>query len=350
MRQTARPDVYSASDLARATRVPAREVRALFYSGQVHTLDGGSFVSFDEALRVMRAIVSHTPLDPPSVGAYGPRFLRPGHLEHARAVPIAVTGSVHGALLLALLLLAMAGVESRSEPAQFEEVPPGRLVFLSTIGPGGGGGGGGVRERTLAARAERKGEQHLSSPIPVREAPPEPSPMKPKPPDTPPEPLPPIQAPVATVAADTQDRPGVTEDVKSQQDSRGAGVGGGAGTGTGTGLGQGQGSGIGPGEGGGTGGGPYRGGSGIAPPRLLHEVKPDYTEEARRRGTEGDVVLEIVVRQNGSVGDVKVLRGMGYGLDQRAIDAVRQWRFSPANRLGQPVDVIVEVSVEFRLR
>jgi TonB family protein len=349
MRQTGRADVYSAEEVARAAQVAVGRVAALFGSGQVRTIDGGSFVTFDEAIRVMRALVSGLPLDPPSA-AQGPRFLRPVHLERARAVPIAVSGSVHLALLVALVLLAMAGVESRSAQAVFEEVPPGRIVFLSKIGPGGGGGGGGLRERTPAARAERLGEQHLSSPIPVRQPPPEPARLKPKPPKAPSEPLPPVQAPVATVAADKQDRPGVTEDVNSQQDAHGPGVGGGAATGIGTGLGQGQGPGVGPGEGGGAGGGPYRPGSGISPPRLLHEVKPDYTEEARRQGIEGEVVMEIVVRQNGSVGDVKVLHGLGSGLDPRAIDAVRQWRFSPANRFGQPVDVIVEVSVEFRLR
>jgi TonB family protein len=83
---------------------------------------------------------------------------------------------------------------------------------------------------------------------------------------------------------------------------------------------------------------------------LLREVKPDYTEDARRRGVNGDVELEIVVRSDGSVGDIRLLRGLGYGLDQRAIDAVRQWRFSPARRLGAPVDVLVEVAVEFKLR
>ena len=83
---------------------------------------------------------------------------------------------------------------------------------------------------------------------------------------------------------------------------------------------------------------------------LLREVKPDYTEEARRRGVEGDVVLEIVVRADGSVGNVRVLQGLGGGLDQRAVDAVRQWRFSPARRFGTPVDVMVEVAVEFKLR
>ena len=115
-------------------------------------------------------------------------------------------------------------------------------------------------------------------------------------------------------------------------------------------MGEGAGSGIGPGTGGGTGGGPYRPGSGITPPGLLHEVKPDYSEDARRRNLEGDVVLEIVVRRDGSVGDVTLLKGLGAGLDERAIAAVRQWRFSPARRYGTPVDVLVEVAVEFKLR
>jgi protein TonB len=83
---------------------------------------------------------------------------------------------------------------------------------------------------------------------------------------------------------------------------------------------------------------------------VQREVKPDYTEEARRRGVSGDVVLEIVVRSDGSVGSVKVLQGLDRGLDQRAIDAVRQWRFSPARRFGTPVDVVVEIAVEFKLR
>ena len=91
-------------------------------------------------------------------------------------------------------------------------------------------------------------------------------------------------------------------------------------------------------------------GSGIEPPKLLHEVKPDYTEDARLRRVEGEVVMEIVVRRDGSVGDVRTLRGLGGGLNDRAIQAVRQWRFSPARRLGSPVDVIVEVSVEFKVR
>ena len=108
--------------------------------------------------------------------------------------------------------------------------------------------------------------------------------------------------------------------------------------------------GVDDGTGGGAGGGPFRPGSGIEPPRLLREVKAQYTEDARTRGMTGGVVLEIVIKSDGSVGDVKVLRGLGYGLDERAVSAVRNWRFAPARRLGSPVDVIVEVEVEFSLR
>jgi protein TonB len=79
-------------------------------------------------------------------------------------------------------------------------------------------------------------------------------------------------------------------------------------------------------------------------------VKPDYTDEARRRGLNGEVVLEVVVLRDGRVGDIRVIQGLGGGLDRRAIESVRQWRFAPGERLGTPVDVIVEVAVEFRLR
>jgi TonB family protein len=116
------------------------------------------------------------------------------------------------------------------------------------------------------------------------------------------------------------------------------------------GLGEGDGAGVGPGSGGGTGGGPFRPGAGITPPRLLQEIKAEYTDDARRAGITGEVVLEIVVRRDGSVGDVKLLHGLGGGLNDRARQAVKQWRFSPATRQGTPVDVIVEVGVNFKLR
>jgi TonB family protein len=176
--------------------------------------------------------------------------------------------------------------------------------------------------------------------------------VEPPPPVAKPDPVPPVVAPVVSAPADPKDQPGVlvAPAASPAPASQGPGTGGGSGSGAGTGIGQGNGSGIGEGTGGGTGGGPYRPGSGITAPAILREVKPDYTEDARRRGLSGDVVLEIVVRSDGSVGTVRVVQGLGAGLDQRAVDAVRQWRFSPARRLGTPVDVLVEVAVEFRLR
>jgi TonB family protein len=142
----------------------------------------------------------------------------------------------------------------------------------------------------------------------------------------------------------------VLDQTTAANESQGPGKGGGAGTGTGTGLGSGDGAGIGPGSGGGTGGGPYRPGSGIQAPRLLKEVRADYTEDARQRGLSGEVVLEIVVRRDGTVGDIRIMQGLAGGLNDRAVQAVRQWKFSPAQRQGVAVDVIVEVAVEFKLR
>jgi TonB family protein len=199
-----------------------------------------------------------------------------------------------------------------------------------------------------------EGPKKISSPIPKRE-PPKPivakvDPPEPKPEPLKSEPLPALMAPVVAAPADPKTRPGILEETTAENQSRGTGTGGGVGSGAGTGIGEGQGQGIGPGSGGGMGGGPYRPGSGIEPPRLLKEVTADYTEDARRANIEGSVLLEIVVRSDGSVGDPKVIRSLGGGLDQRAVQAVRQWRFAPARRLGTPVDVIVQVSVEFKLR
>jgi len=261
---------------------------------------------------------------------------------------------MHAAIAGVLLLMTTMGLARPPALVTPAERNEARLVFLALPGPGGGGGGGGHREPAPAPKAERKGVSAMRSPLPVRRPPPPVDPPKvvrvSDPPPVKAEPLPPIVAPVVSVAADTRDRVGVPVDTAPDNETHGPGAGNGAGTGQGTGLGEGEGSGIGPGSGGGTGGGPYRPGSGITPPSVLREVRPDYTEDGRRRNIEGDVVLEIVVRRDGAVGDVKLLQGLGAGLDQRAIEAVRQWRFSPAQRQGVPVDVIVEVAVEFKLR
>ena len=347
------PDVFSAAELARATRRPMSDVEAWIEAGAIRPLpvgDGVTWLSRTEALKAGRALLDGTisalavtPKDPnelfESRRSSGARSFR---------APLAVSSSLHLGALAALIFITTLGLGATTSTESDVDPQPLRLVYLAIPGPGGGGGGGGLKEIARPPRAERKGAAHIDSPI-HREPPPPVDPPKPEPPRADPEP-PPVQAPVVEAAAKDKDRAGVMAPSPSTADSHGPGDNGGVGTGSGAGLGDGQGSGIGPGEGGGTGGGPYRPGSGIAPPSLLHEVKPDYTEDARRRGVRGEVVMEIVVRHDGTVGDVKVLQGLGYGLDERAVEAVKQWKFSPGKLKGTSVDVMVEVSMEFRLR
>jgi TonB family protein len=132
--------------------------------------------------------------------------------------------------------------------------------------------------------------------------------------------------------------------------SAGPGVGGGIGTGQGRGVGEGKGPGVGPGEGGGTGGGVFRVGGGVTPPTVVQRVEPQYSEEARKARYQGTVVLEAIVRKDGSCDIIRVVRSLGFGLDENAMQALRQWRFRPGLRNGVPVDVSLNIEVNFNLR
>jgi len=340
-------DVYSADEIAQAAGVPIARVEALVASGQVHDLAvSPGYFAQDEAIAAVRALRADG-------GRSAALLFDKPEFTHAPAkMPIAAASAVHAGIAATLILISTMGLPQAAETPMRVDPVATRLVFLASPGPGGGGGGGGLRQKTPPPRAQRKGKSSLDSPVLVRKAPkPIEAAPKPEPPPVTPEPLPPVVAPVATVAANEVEKPGVIDEpAPKESESRGPGAGGGVGTGAGTGLGKGDGSGIGDGSGGGTGGGPYRPGSGVLPPRILREVKAGYTEDARRANVEGAVVLEIVVRRDGSVSDVKLLNGLPHGLNERAIAAVRQWRFSPATRLGQAVDVVVEVEVEFKLR
>jgi len=142
--------------------------------------------------------------------------------------------------------------------------------------------------------------------------------------------------------------------------SSGPGSGGGIGTGRGTGVGPGSGPGVGPGSGGGMGGGSGGGiGNGVGPwvaggsvknPVPLVQPKPPYTEEARKARTEGVVMLQCVVRKDGTADSFKVVRGLGYGLDESAISTIAtKWRFRPGTHNGTPVDVQIIVEVVFNI-
>lgn len=335
------PEVYSASEIALAAGVDPSRVRQWADAHGLTPLSGGYYRT-SHAVRLVRHLISTVEVEPAPHELFGRRFGE----RRSRALPLVLTTAAHVALVGALVLMATAARASRrSDLAPVTT----RLVFLAAPGAGGGGGGGGHRELVRASAAERKGRSRLPSPILPRPAPERAKPSPALGPAPAPDP-PAVVAPVVPAEADARQTAGEPIELPSQPESRGPGVNGEAGSGTAGGIGPGSGPGIGAGNGGGTGGGPYRPGSGINPPSLLREVKPDYTEEGRRRSIEGDVDLEIVVRSDGGVGDVTLVRGLGAGLDERAIDAVRQWRFSPATRHGAPVDVIVQVSVAFRLR
>ncbi len=131
--------------------------------------------------------------------------------------------------------------------------------------------------------------------------------------------------------------------------SNGTGSGGGIGSGHGGGVGSGNGGGVGPGEGGGFGGGIYRAGNGVSKPELIHKVEPEYSEEARKAKFQGVVVLYIVVDQNGNAVNPRVMKSLGLGLDEKAMEAVKQWKFKPGYKDGKPVAVAATVEVNFRL-
>ena len=384
--QPVHAEAYTLKEIAAAARVPVQRVVQAARAGNVSVR--GMHIRGADAVRLVRSLTRER-TDRRRVL---PLSVMP-EPSARRAGPLAISLAAH-ALLLALLLSAasLGLLNAPDTEAETPKLARVRLVYLMQPGPGGGGGGGGMKMPTPAPKAERKApvKPKVSSPVPPpakRPAPPRPVPPRPAPvppaprpipivvtppappvpapvipvpaptptptpaPPTPAPPPPPgVVAPVASMAGDPNDRVGVPAESPGQSASYGPGTGGGAGSGSGQGLGEGHGDGIGPGSGGGIGGGPYRPGAGIAPPQLLREVRANYTDDARRRAIEGEVVLEIVVKRDGSVGQVRVLLSLGGGLEQKAVDAVRQWKFTPATRYGAPVDVVVEASVGFKLR
>jgi periplasmic protein TonB len=131
--------------------------------------------------------------------------------------------------------------------------------------------------------------------------------------------------------------------------SNGTGTGGGIGSGTGGGVGSGRGPGVGPGWGGGIGGGAYRVGGGVSAPKVIYKVDPEFSEEARKNKWQGIVVLRVVIGTDGKTHEISIVRSLGMGLDEKAIEAARLWRFEPGMKEGKPVPVEVNMEVNFHL-
>lgn len=132
--------------------------------------------------------------------------------------------------------------------------------------------------------------------------------------------------------------------------TNGPGTGGGIGSGTNNGIGSGAGPGHGPGQGGGYGGGIYQlGDIGVTPPVAKFTPEPDFSEEARKAKYQGTVTLSAIIGPDGRPRNLKVVRSLGMGLDQKALEKVRTWLFEPGKRNGQPVAVAMTLEVDFRL-
>ena len=292
------------------------------------------------------------------------RHTSAGHLSidigHSRATdvpflfgrrPQRVSLAVALSVALDILIVVLLVYASRSHQPQ--AIPPSdqvtrHLVFLREPGPGGGGGGGGNRVKEPPRRAESPGRDAITVPV-LRPPALEPPSAVNKEPD----PVAHLNIPVQDMASALQSiRGAIDAPAAPPSNSQGPGDHGGSGTGRGPGDGPGQGPGLGPGRDGGVGDGIFQLGNGVTSPTLVREVKPAYTSDAMRARLQGSVFLSCVVRPDGSVSEVKVLKSLDqtFGLDLEAIKAARQWRFRPGTRLGNPVPVLITIQLDFALR
>jgi protein TonB len=237
----------------------------------------------------------------------------------------AASGSllIHAALVL---LLMWGGFRA----AQVVEQQPDRidLVYLPQAGPGGGGGG-----NPAPAVPARLSVPRSQPPPPVPTVQPT-SFAQPLPDAT-------LSAAVTTNLDDLLRSNGLTA---VKLGASGGGV-------KGSGLGPGEDGGIGPGTGGNFGGSAARPGNGCASPQPVVQAKPNYTSDAMRAKIQGDVSLDVIVRRDGTVGDVRITQSLDrvHGLDAEALKAAKAWTFHPATCKGDPVDMIVSLILEFRL-
>ncbi|HVT97629.1 MAG TPA: energy transducer TonB [Acidobacteriaceae bacterium] len=157
--------------------------------------------------------------------------------------------------------------------------------------------------------------------------------------------MPEIKLPDATNMPDM----GIPQSAQVAFASQGSGSGSGFGSGSGGGVGSGRGNGIGPGEGGGYGGGVYHVGGGVSNPTLVFAPDPEFSDEARRAKYQGVCVVGLIVDVTGNPQHVHIVRALGMGLDEKAMEAVRQYKFKPAQFKGKNVAVEVNIEVNFRI-
>jgi len=250
----------------------------------------------------------------------------------------------HGLAILLLLASSRYLVTHRraAHPQVVQVVTDVSPYFLpSSRNQAGGGGGGGDRDRLAAPKGrlpQFSRQQRVPAAVVIRNG----NPRLPV--------IPTVVVPPEIHLPLPQKWPmGDALSLMVAPPSNGTGSEGGIGSGRDGGVGSGSGPGVGPGSGGGIGGGFYRVGGGVTAPRLIYAPDPEFSEEARQAKHQGVVVLWAIVASDGRIRDIRILRSLGMGLDEKAMDAIRQWRFEPGYKGGVPVAVQINVEVTFRL-
>ena len=248
---------------------------------------------------------------------------------------------VISAILVGTYYLGKKVVEKPKETVTLVAPSMDIPVMKPAKAPSGGGGGGGDRDKFQAPKGNipKPAMEQITPPaIVVRNDHPklavEPTVVMP---------------PQVKLAMNAPNLGNPTAAMPSGPPSNGTGSGGGIGSGSGGGIGVGTGPGVGEGRGGGIGGGVFRVGGGVSAPKVTYQPDPEYSEEARKAKYQGVCVLSLIVGPDGKPRDVKVARSLGLGLDEKAIEAVNQWKFEAAQKDGKPVAVAINVEVTFRL-
>jgi protein TonB len=259
--------------------------------------------------------------------------------QKSRAISFVVHGVVI-TLLLTLALKARTIVEPAlvSTPVEFHlTLPPPITMPIAKVQ--GGGGGGGARQIVEAVKANPPVVVARTTPVLAPQI------IRLNSPKLAVEPTEMVKMPENNALPAI----GVSDSPQIALASQGRGSGSGFGSGLGGGLGAGKGLGAGPGSGGGYGGGLMSVGGGVSAPQVIHAAEPDFTEEARRSNFQGDVQIKLIVDSQGNPQDIRLASHLGMGLEEKAIEAVRQYKFKPAMYQGHPVSVQIVLDVAFHL-
>ena len=256
---------------------------------------------------------------------------------------VGISSTLNIAVLLLFIWLGIRAIRNYvNPPVQTTNIDLSDYKGPKAAKQAGGGGGGGDKSIIEANKGK------LPERAKVTVTPPQPQTLeKPLLPDPPK-----IDVQKNIQLPDNANMPmiGMTNSPNVVMPSAGSGSGAGMGSGRNGGLGSGNGNGYGPGSGGNAGGGVYQVGGGISAPTVIHSVEAEFSDEARRAKYQGVCMVSLIVDAQGNPQDIHVARALGMGLDEKAIEAIKQYKFKPAMKDGKTaVPVMITIEVDFRL-